>query len=257
MSYCTMDELLNDTNLMKQIAAIFFHGLFSVADEATASIILNKSRSLCGSEETLSQLLQTRFFFEHTPFYWVIVNRGRSDSGIPPLLVHMLRICAKLSREVQKDIIRACRQILPSDGIVQYIKSKHPALLGTIPKSFFAREERQPTFQATHSKTNESFAVRLASQNLCVPGYDSTVTNPDIVKQAEETSDKEDFWGAHGELPLGYINPVPYTPLFCDAPYFPPGYWAALEAHYAGLTQGAYFYPGNRELDEARLNSID
>ncbi|KAF5338485.1 hypothetical protein D9611_013309 [Ephemerocybe angulata] len=247
MSYCTIDvkpnvlgaeDLLKDTNLLKEIAAIFFEGLFSVVDEATASLILNKSRSLCGSEETLSQILQTKFFFEHTPFYWVIVNRGGSASGIPPLLVHMLGICGKLSRGVQKDII------------LYQVQASCPTWNNS--QSFFAREERQPTFKATHSKANESFA-----QNLCVPGYDSTVTNPDIVKQAEETSDKEDFWGDHGELPLGYINPVPYTPLFCDAPYFPPGYWAALEAHYAGLTQGAYFYPGNRELDEARLNSID
>ncbi|KAF5338457.1 hypothetical protein D9611_013314 [Ephemerocybe angulata] len=155
------DELPKDTNLMKQITAIFCDGLFSVADEATASLIFNNSRTLCGSEESLSQLLQTKFVFEHTPFYWVIVNSGGSDSGIPPLLVHMLGICANLSKEAQKDIVDACL-ILSDDGIFQYIKSKLPALLlGPIPKSFFALEESQPTFKATHSETDDSFAVRF------------------------------------------------------------------------------------------------
>ncbi|KAF5311457.1 hypothetical protein D9611_011627 [Ephemerocybe angulata] len=84
------------------------------------------------------------------------------------------------------------------------------------------------------------------SQNLSLPGYAGTVTNPDIVDEAAATA-----------LHLGYeaINPEPFTPLFCDGPYFPPTYWIDLDANIRSSMQGADFYPDTQELNEGPFNS--
>ncbi|KAF6763342.1 hypothetical protein DFP72DRAFT_841445 [Ephemerocybe angulata] len=241
-------DLLKDTNLIKKIAAIFFDGLFSAADEATALLILNKSRSLCGSEQTLSQLLQTKFFFEHTPFYWVIVNRGGRNSGIPPLLVHMLGICANLSADAQKDIVDACHRILPNDVIFQYIEFRLPALLGPILESLSARVKAEETSdEEDFSDDHEDFDEEGEEEE----------DEEDEEEEEEEEGEEEEEEEEEPERELHEaINPEPFTPLFCDAPYFPPNYWTELDAQICSSTaQGAVFYLDNRELDEARYSS--
>ncbi|KAF6765534.1 hypothetical protein DFP72DRAFT_1039395 [Ephemerocybe angulata] len=49
---------------------------------------------------------------------------------------------------------------------------------------------------------------------------------------------------------MGYnaVNSVPYSPLFCDAPYFPPGYWSALDAFQS--------VPDTQEIDQWRSGIV-
>ncbi|KAF5338458.1 hypothetical protein D9611_013312 [Ephemerocybe angulata] len=155
------EKLSETVQFVKKLTAIFCDGLFSVADEATASLIISKSIDLCRSERALSQLLQIKFISEHTPFYWVIVSSGDGSSycGIPPLLEQMLQICGDLDTESQEDIKEAFLT-QSNDAIFQYIKSKLPNVVGTITQSFFGAEGEQPTIKPTHlSASDEFFSV--------------------------------------------------------------------------------------------------
>ncbi|KAF5338479.1 hypothetical protein D9611_013305 [Ephemerocybe angulata] len=147
------DDLLKDEQFMKKLAAVFCDGLFSVADEATASLIISKSLSLCDSESVLCQLIQTKFFSGHTPFYWAIVNSGESGSGMPPLLVQMLDMCEELNEQTQIDMAWAfCVQ--SNDEIFQNVKGKLPAVVGAPATSFFEDEEKQPIIKLTQSNAS-------------------------------------------------------------------------------------------------------
>ncbi|TEB28513.1 hypothetical protein FA13DRAFT_1735654 [Coprinellus micaceus] len=67
------DDFLQDEQQMKKLKAKFCNVIYAHADQGTIDNIVDESLKLCGgSQETLSTVLQTKFFVGHTPFYWAI-----------------------------------------------------------------------------------------------------------------------------------------------------------------------------------------
>lgn len=158
---------------MKRLRAAFCDGIFVYADEATATRIIEDSTKICGvSHDTLSQVLQTKFFAEHTPFYWAIISR-RSNPGTPPLLTKLFETCAlPLTKEAQEDIMAAFYACYDSDLYLE-IKNKLPdvPLHVTHSPSYFEREDERPILTAIlegDSSTRVEFTIPRFFDRLVV-----------------------------------------------------------------------------------------
>lgn len=136
---------------MKRLKATLCGGIFAYADEPTAVRIIEDSAKICGaSPDTLSQILQTKFFSGHTPFYWAIINR-HSNPGTPPLLTKLFGACSlPLTRESQEDVLAAFYACYDSDLYLD-IKDKIPDMPTHIPynSSFFEGKANSPVLIAT------------------------------------------------------------------------------------------------------------
>ncbi|KAJ3504012.1 hypothetical protein NMY22_g18059 [Coprinellus aureogranulatus] len=112
----TPAQVLQDENRLKRLEAALSGGIFTYVDGGASVKILNECLKICGgSDETLSELLQTKFLIDHTAFYWAIVNRPHSKRGVPPFLVQLLSACEELNQETQEDIFDAFHRNYESD----------------------------------------------------------------------------------------------------------------------------------------------
>lgn len=120
----TAAEVLQDEHRMKRLKAALCDGIFAYAEGQVATRILDDCLKVCGgSAETLSAVVQTKFFVEHTPFYWIITNRPPTKPGAPPLLVRLLSVCEELNQETQDDIIQVLYPRYES-GVYAAVKPK-------------------------------------------------------------------------------------------------------------------------------------
>ncbi|TEB19039.1 hypothetical protein FA13DRAFT_1802642 [Coprinellus micaceus] len=96
------DDFLQDEQRMKKLKAKFCNAIYAHADQGTIDRIIDESLKLCGgSEETLSTVLQTKFFVGHTPFYWAIVNKDPNHTGVPLLLEKLFEAADDLYRSIE------------------------------------------------------------------------------------------------------------------------------------------------------------
>ena len=70
----------------------------------------------------MSEVLQTRFFVDHTPFYWIIIGH-HTPTGVPPLLEQLLEASPELTVDAQEDIMDGLRRQYDSD-IYDAVKGK-------------------------------------------------------------------------------------------------------------------------------------
>ncbi|TEB19041.1 hypothetical protein FA13DRAFT_490891 [Coprinellus micaceus] len=81
----TASQGLQDETRMTRLKAAFCDGLFSLASKEEAKLIMDESSRICGdSPEVMSEVVQTKFFVYHTPFYWVFISHHTS-TGVPLL----------------------------------------------------------------------------------------------------------------------------------------------------------------------------
>ena len=100
---------------MTKLKAAFCDGLFSLASGEEAKLIMDECSIICGgSQEALSEVLQTKFFLDHTPFYWILISHHVS-SGVPPLLEELLEVVQELTLAAQEDIMEGIRRQFNSD----------------------------------------------------------------------------------------------------------------------------------------------
>lgn len=151
----------------------FCDGIFVYADEATATRIIEESTKICGaSHDTLSHVLQTKFFAKHTPFYWTIISR-HSNPDTPPLLTKLFEACAlPLTKETQEDILAAFYACYDSDLYLD-IKDKLPDVPSHVPyyPSSFDRADERPILTAAleaNSSTRVKFAIPRFLNRLVV-----------------------------------------------------------------------------------------
>ncbi|TEB19042.1 hypothetical protein FA13DRAFT_1744757 [Coprinellus micaceus] len=147
-------QVLKDDNRVKRLVSVLSEGIFDDIDEKKASGILQECLKICrGSSETLSQVLQDKFFGDHTPLYWAITNKN-PQSHDPPLLKTLISHGGKLTKATQQDIVAAFRMYFDS---VLYEAVK-PTLtmvdtLNTCSPSFFQGDEYCPIVTASsHTK---------------------------------------------------------------------------------------------------------
>lgn len=160
---------MQDDQFVKQLTAIFCDGLFSYTDEATATSIIEKSLQLCdGSRDTLSELVQTKFFAKHSPFFLTIANR-KADGGlnplisrkaVPPLLTELFELCGELKEETQEEIMQALYTDSESD-LFEALKSHLPLFHRQSPHSFFDGDEGKPSLRAT-THGPDSFTISIS-----------------------------------------------------------------------------------------------
>ena len=137
---------------MKKLTAAFCDVIFSYPDQAAIDMVIDASLRVCGgSEETLSRVLQTTFFADHTPFYWAIVNKDPKQVGIPPLLERLFSICNNAVDETtQTDMIWGLLGLKDlDDSLYQSIKPYLGASSKTPTPSYFSDQGQRPTVQAT------------------------------------------------------------------------------------------------------------
>lgn len=105
--HLTPAQVLQDEDRMKRLKVALCDGIFAYADDEIAARIVDECLKVCGgARETLSEALQTKFFVQHTPFYWIITNRPHTKPGAPPLLVRLISVCDELNQETQEEIVR-------------------------------------------------------------------------------------------------------------------------------------------------------
>lgn len=159
---------MQDESFVKQLTAIFCDGLFSYADEQTAASIIERSLKLCdNSRDTLSDIVQTKFFAKQSPFHLTIANR-RVDGGlsplvsrklIPPLLSKLFEICGDLRESTQEEIMQALYIDSDNDLFVA-INGKLPSFHRQFPQSFLDDQEQKPKFTAS-SHGPDSFTINF------------------------------------------------------------------------------------------------
>jgi hypothetical protein len=100
---------------MMRLKAASCDGLFSLASEEEAKLIMDESSRICGgSAEVMSEVLQTKFFLDHTPFYWILISHHTS-TDIPPLLEQLLKAIQELTVGAQEDIMGGLGRQFNSD----------------------------------------------------------------------------------------------------------------------------------------------
>ncbi|KAF5331345.1 hypothetical protein D9611_011851 [Ephemerocybe angulata] len=119
----------------------------------------------------------------------------------------------------------------------------------------------------SHSSTTSS--SRTSSPSSC-----SSSPRP-LTQEAtfiiEETSQPDDLGGflstpqsftlgqydlnvaAEYQMRYNAVTSVPYSPLFCDEPYFPPGYWSA---PYQSVPPAVNHHPDTQEIDQWRSGIV-
>lgn len=155
-------HVLRDEHRMKRLKAALCPGIFSYADEDAATQILDDALKICGrSTETLSEVIQTKFFAGHTPFHWLMTKK-HSKTGVPPLFLRLLSVCETLSAEAQEEIADTFYQEYNSD-LYTVVKPKLTVNAHMIPdayseSAFFSSDEDRPV---THSGTNGCATFRI------------------------------------------------------------------------------------------------
>ncbi|TEB19048.1 hypothetical protein FA13DRAFT_1744775 [Coprinellus micaceus] len=143
-------QVLNDDNRVKRLVTTLSEGIFYGIDEKKASEILQECLKICGgSNETLSQVLQDKFFRGHTPFYWAITNKN-PQSHDPPLLKELILYGGALTKATQEDIMEAFR--LEFDSVLyEAVKPNLTAVdtLNTCSPSFLQGDEFRPVVTAS------------------------------------------------------------------------------------------------------------
>lgn len=159
----------SDSNLplqgekLNSLTGVLCDGMFSYADEEKATQIITECLKLCdGSKDTLSQVLQTKYVSNHSPFFWVIANlpiskQTESPRTVPPLLTKFLEICSDLLDDTQNDIVQGLF-ITSDDALYQLVRPTLPTFATPIPKSFFQGEGDQPEYKVS-SGTGSSFEL--------------------------------------------------------------------------------------------------
>ncbi|TEB28522.1 hypothetical protein FA13DRAFT_1735674, partial [Coprinellus micaceus] len=143
-------QVLKDDHRVKRLIATLSEGIFYDIDSKKASEILQECLKICGgSNETLSQVLQDKFFGDHTPFYWAITNKDPQSHALP-LLEELAFYGGALTKETQEDIVEAFR--VKFDSVV-YSTMKHRLMrvstLDTCSPSFFQGGEHSPIVTAS------------------------------------------------------------------------------------------------------------
>lgn len=161
-------EKESDSNLPLQkekldnLTRVLCDGMFSYADEEKASQITTECLKLCdGSKETLSQVLRTKYVFNHSPFFWVVANLPITKQTdlprtVPPLLTKFFEICGDLN-ETENDVVQGLF-ITSDDGLYQLLRSKFPTFATPISKSFFQGEGDQPQYKVS-TESGSSFEL--------------------------------------------------------------------------------------------------
>jgi hypothetical protein len=109
------ERVLRDEQRTKKLVVTFCDGIFSYADERTASQIIDESLKLCGgNKDVLAQVVQTKFFAGHTPFYWLLVNR-HSKPKTPPFLEKLFQLCKDVASETLEDMTKGLPHRLDDD----------------------------------------------------------------------------------------------------------------------------------------------
>lgn len=134
---------------MKRLMATFCDGIFSYADEEKAGQIINESLKICnGDTDALAEVVQTKFFAGHTPFYWLLVNR-HSKPKAPPLLEGLFRLCKHVTPATLEDMTEGLPCRLPDDLPKIVKRFLTPFCLSSI--TSFYRDDRQPTASVSPS----------------------------------------------------------------------------------------------------------
>ncbi|TEB28509.1 hypothetical protein FA13DRAFT_1735650 [Coprinellus micaceus] len=154
--YLTASQVLQDETRVKRLKASFCDGLFSLASEEEAKLIMDESSRICvGSARVMSEVLQTKFFLDHTPFYWIIISH-RTSTGIPPLLEQLLEAIQELTVDAQEDIMEGLRRQFNSD-LYNLVKGRLTDM-ETLPISsisFLGEKAGQVTVKAQAAKLME------------------------------------------------------------------------------------------------------
>jgi hypothetical protein len=145
-----------DEERLNTLTGILCDGMFSYADEEKATQIITECRKLLCDETKgaeLSQILQTKYVSNHTPFFWVIVNlpqseRNKSQRIVPPLLAELLELCGDLLEETQNDIVQGLF-VNSNDPFYQLIRPKLPSFAAPSPKTFFQAEADQAEYSVS------------------------------------------------------------------------------------------------------------
>ncbi|KAJ3504825.1 hypothetical protein NMY22_g17792 [Coprinellus aureogranulatus] len=173
--HLTPVDVLQDELRMKRLKASLGDGIFAYASENAASRILGECLKICGgSSETLSEVLQIKFFLEHTPFHWILANRPFSKPGAPPLLVQLLSVCDQLDQSTQEDIM-AIMSMKYDSGSYIAVKPKLPAVKTheSFNLSFFQGEDDCPSVSSKlmgPSRTGVSFQIPKFFDRLSIDG---------------------------------------------------------------------------------------
>ncbi|KAJ2919946.1 hypothetical protein MD484_g478, partial [Candolleomyces efflorescens] len=144
-----------DGGRLNALTGILCDGMFSYADEEKATQIIAECRKVCDGikDAELSQVLQTKYVSNHTPFFWVIANlpqseRSKPQRTIPPLLTELLKICGDLLDETQNDIVQGLF-VNSDDPLYQLIRPRLPSFATPPPKRFFQAESDQTEYSVS------------------------------------------------------------------------------------------------------------
>jgi hypothetical protein len=156
-----VEEVLADEHRMKRLVATFCDGVFSYADEDKAGQIIDESLKICGCDTNiLAQVVQTKFFAGHTPFYWLLVNR-HSKPKAPPLLEKLFRLCKHVAPTTLEDMTDGLPHRLDDDLYKIVKRFLTPFCLSSI-TSFFRDEDQQPAAKAAPNNSNCGGQLKLS-----------------------------------------------------------------------------------------------
>jgi hypothetical protein len=149
--------VLKDEHRVKRLIASLSKGFFHDINEKKAPEILQECLKICGGlNDTLSQVLQDKFFGGHTPFYWAITTKD-PKSHDPPLL-KVLTLYG-LTKATQQDIVAAFHVEFDS-VLYEAVKPILTAVdtLNTCSPSFFQGDEYRPVVTAS-SRSKATWAT--------------------------------------------------------------------------------------------------
>ncbi|TEB28515.1 hypothetical protein FA13DRAFT_1735657 [Coprinellus micaceus] len=164
-------QVLKDDHRVKRLVAALSEGIFYDIDEKKASEILQECLKICGgSNETLSQVLQDKFFGGHTPFYWAITNKNPQSHTLP-LLKELIFYGGVLTKETQGDIVVAFRMYFDS-VLYEAVKPALTAVdtLDPYSPSFFHGDEYRPIVTGNATTGIVRFYIPRLFDRLLVDG---------------------------------------------------------------------------------------
>ena len=110
-----------------------------------------------GSDQTLSQVLQEKFFGGHTPFYWAIAAKDPQSHAFP-LLKGLILSGHELTKATQQDIVAALHVEFDSvlyDAVKPILMAVDTLNISS--PSFFQGDEYRPVVTtSTRSKATET-----------------------------------------------------------------------------------------------------
>jgi hypothetical protein len=159
---------------MKKLKAKFCNAIYAHADQGTIDNIVDESLKLCGgSQETLSTVLQTKFFVGHTPFYWAIVNKDPNHTGVPLLLEKLFGVCGNVvDKKTEKDLVLALLALEEAaDDLYRSIEPRLRTFRQPSTPSYFQCGQ-QPTVKGT---SREGSRMRGTAE-FCIPFFFDRLT---------------------------------------------------------------------------------